>query len=155
MSLPETKRRETAPPCDLSTGASDDLYETLYFADSWFAVARVLHHDLGLTKSELARATGVTTVTVTRWLDAHDQDVRTPDGLNDLRFVVLAMLKEGGMTPKLLRFWLCAKDVELGTDALTAIRDGRFEEVIEAGRALTSLRRPRARGTTVRGAVEC
>jgi hypothetical protein len=118
------------------------LHRQLYTADNWSAVVRLLHDELGLGRPEIARAAGVSSVTVARWLENEgDSDVRSPERLDDLRFVVLALLQHGAMTKRLLRFWLAAKDVELRTDALTAIAEGRLEEVIEAGKAVSQLRR--------------
>lgn len=142
--------RATKASAAPEAAAENQLYETLYFADSWFDVVRALHDQLGLTKAEVARAAGVTTMTVGRWLERQGQDIRAPRGLDDLRFMVLAMLRDGAMTPRLLRFWLAARDLELGTDALTAIGHGRFEEVLEAGRAFTSMRRPTRMESAIR-----
>jgi hypothetical protein len=118
------------------------LRDALYVTDSWHGVVRLLHDELGLSRAELARGAGVAPITVARWLEqGEDAEIRSPDRLSDLRYVVLTLLSHGAMSKKLLKFWLTAKDVVLGTDALTAIAHGRFEEVIEAGKALSSLRR--------------
>lgn len=118
------------------------FYGALYAAASWVAVVRMLHYDLGLSKSELARGASVDPVTVSRWLESSDDtEIRAKRGLNELRYVILTLLGHGGMSLRLLRFWLTSLDVVLGTDALTAISQGRFEDVVEAGKDVSRLRK--------------
>jgi transcriptional regulator with XRE-family HTH domain len=118
------------------------LHLALYTADNWGRVVSLLEGELGLAKADLARAAGVTPMTISRWLEAtEDADVRSPERLSDLRYVVLTLLMQGVMSTRFLRFWLAARDVVLKTDPLSAIAEGRFEEVIEAGRTVGTLRR--------------
>lgn len=118
------------------------LYESLLEVENWAQVVRVLHEQLGLTKAEIARAAGVAPHTVNRWLDSVDGGkIRTHQGLDDLRYVVLTLLSDGAMRAPLLRFWLISKNADLRTDPLTAIARGRFEETIASGRAFIRARR--------------
>lgn len=123
--------------------AEEQLHAALYAAEGWPEVVRLLHDDLGLTKAQIGRAAEASSVTVGRWLEASgDAEVRSPQGLDDLRFVVLTLLADGRMRKSLLKFWLTSRDFVLQTDALSAIAQGRFEEVIAAGRAVPDMRRP-------------
>lgn len=120
----------------------DRLYEALHEVDSWAVVVRLLHQELGLTKSELARGAGVVPETISRWLEEdREAEIRATRGLDELRYAVLALLRHGGMRKRLLRFWLTARNIDLGTDPLSAIADGRLEEVVTVGREFARGRR--------------
>jgi hypothetical protein len=117
------------------------LYDALYPTESWVQVAKVLHRALGLTQAEIARGADVTTATVARWLESPDEaSVRAVGRLDDLRYAVLWMACGCGMGPRLIRFWLTAKNPYLGQDPLGAIAAGRFEQVIEIARAFGEAR---------------
>jgi len=117
------------------------LYNALYPTESWVQVAKVLHRELGLTQAEIARGANVTTATVARWLESLDEaPVRAGDRLDDLRYAVLWMACGCGMGPRLIRFWLTAKNPHLGEDPLGAIAAGRFEQVIEIAHAFGEAR---------------
>jgi hypothetical protein len=116
-----------------------ELYDELYMADNWITVVRVLHDGLGLTQAEIARGAGVATMTVSRWLDSpEDLELRAHGHLDDIRCVVLWLLKGCDMRLRLIRFWLTAKNPDLATDPLTAVAAGRFEEVAATARAFSN-----------------
>ena len=113
----------------------DELFASLYSTDNWIAVVGVLRSKLGLSSAEIGRGANVSQATVARWLESdEDAPVKASGRLDDLRYVVLWLIR-CGMSARLMRFWLAAKNIELGSDPLTAIAAGRFEEVIEAARA--------------------
>jgi len=117
------------------------LYDALYSTESWVQVAKVLHRELRLTQAEIARGADVTTATVARWLESTDEaSVRAVGKLDDLRYAVLWMVSGCGMGPRLIRFWLTAKNPHLGQDPLGAIAAGRFEHVIEIAHAFGEAR---------------
>jgi hypothetical protein len=145
--MPASPPREAGQAHGLSpfTAQESPEYELLvelYYSDSWSQTVWLLHHHLGLSKTELARGAGVQPITISRWLEGTSEDVRASEALGDLRYVVMALLRHGAMSLRLMRFWLSARDVILGTDPLTAVSQGRFEDVVEAGLALSSLRPP-------------
>jgi hypothetical protein len=111
------------------------LYDALYPTESWVQVAKVLQRALGLTHAEIARGADVTTATVARWLESPDDaPVRAVGRLDDLRYVVLWMAYGCGMGPRLIRFWMTAKNPYLHEDPLSAIAKGRFEQVVDLAR---------------------
>jgi len=124
------------------TTPESDLYDELYMADNWISVVRVLHNKLGLTQAEIARGAGVSAITVSRWLDSpEDLELRAHGRLDDIRCVVLWLLKGCDMRLRLIRFWLTAKNPDLAVDPLSAIAAGRFEEVAATARAFSTGRR--------------
>jgi hypothetical protein len=122
--------------------ALEEPYASLYYTESWVSVVKLLHSRIGLSQAEIARGAGVSQATVTRWLDREEAaPVRAYNRLDDLRYVVLVLLNLG-MTPRLITFWLAAKEIHIGTDPLTAIAEGRFEEVIAVAKAFAQGRPP-------------
>ena len=120
----------------------EELYLSLYYTDSWVAVVGILHGRIGLTQAEIARGAGVSQATVARWLESDpDAPVRAYGRLDDLRYVVLWLLRYG-MGERLISFWLTARTVDLGIDPLQAIAEGRFEQVTLAANAFVEGRPP-------------
>lgn len=121
------------------------LYAELSAAPSHRQVALVLRK-LGLDISAIARGAAVQPSSVSRWLSNAEVDVRRPGRLGELRAVVLALLKSRQMTLGMLPYWLTSgPDVLLGQEPLLAIADGRYEDVVEAGRSLTDPAGPATR----------
>jgi transcriptional regulator with XRE-family HTH domain len=120
-----------------------ELVDNLEAADNWVTVVRLLNTSLGLSQADIARGARVSQVTVARWLDGNEQqEVRARARVDDLRYVVLWLLKTCRMRLRLAGFWLKAKNIDLRTDPLSAIAEGRYEEVVEAARAFAAGRRP-------------
>src|ERR1700744_4177708 len=107
--------------------ATEELYQQLYTTDNWIAVVGLLRSGLGLSSAEIARGANVSNATVARWLESDEGAfVKASGRLDDLRYVVLWLIR-CGMSTKLMRFWLAAKNIELAADPLSAIGAGRFE----------------------------
>jgi len=124
------------------TWPQEELYVSLYYTDSWVAVVRILHGQIGLTQAEIARGAGVSQATVARWLESDsDAPVRAYGRLDDLRYLVLWLL-HSRMGERLIAFWLTARTVDLGIDPLQAIAEGRFEQVTGAANAFVEGRPP-------------
>jgi transcriptional regulator with XRE-family HTH domain len=120
----------------------EEPYHSLYYTDSWITVVKLLHSRIGLTQAEIARGADVSQATVARWLESEEASpVRAYDRLDDLRYVVLGLLR-CGLTPSLIAFWLAAKNIDLGADPLTAIARGGFEKVIRVANAFANGRPP-------------
>lgn len=135
-----SKRRQDASGNDASSSRdATGLRLSLECPESPSDVLRVLHGDFGLTRAELARAASTTTVTVGRWLDG-ETEARRSEGIDALRAVVVALLRQGRMSPKAIHYWLGARDVDLGEDALSAIGHGRVDDVLAAGLSLAQVR---------------
>jgi transcriptional regulator with XRE-family HTH domain len=127
-------------------GPQEELYQALYGTDNWIAVVKLLRNQVGLTQAEIARGADVSQATVARWLDSEeDAPVRATGRLDDLRYVVLWLIRGCGMPPRLIRFWLGSKNIHLGVDPLSAIAQGRFEQVIEVAHAFAAGRSPAIR----------
>jgi hypothetical protein len=119
------------------------LLHDLQVTDNWISVVRLLHDQLGLSQAEIARGAGVSQMTVSRWLDSpEDADVRAWGRLDDLRYVTMFLVGYCSMRLRLARFWLSAKNLDLGTDPLSAIASGCYEQVVETARAFANGRIP-------------
>lgn len=120
----------------------DELHQALYYTDSWIEVVRVLRDTVGLSQAEIARGADVSPATVARWLESPTEAViRAYGRLDDLRYVVL-WLARCGFEPRLISFWLAAKNVDLATDPLSAIAQGRFLQVIHEANDFAAGRPP-------------
>jgi len=149
------KRSDPAPESEQALrsglGVNDtpvgQLCADLWIASDWRAIARLLVEELKLQRSELARGANVKPSTVTKWLDPHDHDpIRSHEGLGNLRYVVVILLRSGHFELQELRFWLTTRDPILADqlpdapDVLTAVGQGHVQEVIDAGQRLGTLR---------------
>jgi hypothetical protein len=139
MSTPQLERRPDAADISADAGGvwlQEELYDSLYYTDNWIAVVNIFHGRIGLTQGEIARGAGVSQATVARWLESSpDAPVRAYGCLDDLRYVVLWLLR-CRMGERLIAFWLAARNVDLrGADPLLAISEGRFEQVMEIASA--------------------
>lgn len=131
---------------DVRNSAAEDLvsrlFDRLAYVEGPVEVVRVLHEDLGLTEKDLAKATGVRHESVSRWLAGAVNNVHARDSINDLRYVVMALLRTGTMTLPRIAYWLCARNIYLGIEPVEAIAEGDFERVVEIGLAHAEGRAP-------------
>jgi hypothetical protein len=119
-------------------GSLEELHGALYWTDSWISVVNLLRSEIGLSSADIGRGADVSLATVARWLDSPDDaPVKASGRLDDLRYVVLSLIQYG-MTPRLIRFWLAAKNPQLRCDPLSAIAAGRFEEVVDVAEAFAA-----------------
>jgi transcriptional regulator with XRE-family HTH domain len=120
----------------------DELFDRLEYAEDPFDAVRALIDGLGLPEKDIALAAGVTPTSVSRWVNGDVSSMHARDVLNDLRYVVLALLNTRRMSKSRIAYWLSARNLFLGVTPLEAIARGDFEHVVEAGRAHAEGRRP-------------
>jgi transcriptional regulator with XRE-family HTH domain len=99
---------------------------------------RHLRHEIGLTETDLATATGASTRTVRRWTHALDDDLqRGPNyarQIDDLDAIVTEL--QDSLTPKGIQQWLWARNRYLkGKRPIEVLGEGRFDVVYEAAAA--------------------
>jgi transcriptional regulator with XRE-family HTH domain len=118
------------------------LFDRLSYVEGPVEVVRILHEQLGLTEKDLARAAGVRHESVSRWLAGNVSNMHARDSINDLRYVVMALLRARTMTLPRIAYWLCSRNLYLGVEPVEAIANGEFERVVEVGLAHAEGRTP-------------
>ena len=84
---------------------------------------RTLTKDVGMRDVELANLAGVSRATLARW--RKDGDAERPTALDDLRAIVLLLIRTGAMRPRSVAGWLRSRNVGLDWN--------RPLDVLEAG----------------------
>lgn len=104
---------------------------------------RALTKDVGMRDVELANLAGVSRATLARW--RKEGDAERPRSLDDLRAIVVLLLRTGAMRPRSVAGWLRSRNIGLDWNRpLDALQAGteNFPLVLKAAQAACGGRIP-------------